>query len=287
MNTLKMQRVLTDKQAAEYKNKRVAEHQPTALPDLKDGPVLLEDTDTGAPIAYLTRMPDKNLQQVRAAIMEYRAKFGNVYRSGGMASKTAPFGYLAPAPQLQRIAPTASGWAVQHSHSHDAVAGFAATAADLFTQGGPPAPLAANTEARENIHPDWRMGDTCWTSGVTNDTAGLYYHYDRNNTPETWSAMTVIRAGTQGGHFHIAEYDATLPCKDGDLYFFPAMKMMHGVTPIRKTLKNGYRFTSVYYSVRKFQGLPGAEESMKNALGRRAELETDLLQRQRDAGLIK
>lgn len=286
MNIVEMPRAMSDEEAAEYKNRRVAEHQPTPLPQNGED-TLLQDADTGTPIALLSRMPEAEHQQVREAIIRYRSKFGNVYRSGGMLSKTAPFGYLAPAPQMQRIAPTAATWAMQDGTSHDVVAGFARTAALIFAQNGPAGPLAANAIARDGIHPDWRMGDTCWTSGIVNDTAGLYYHYDRNNVPDTWSAMTVVRAGTQGGHFHIAEYDATLPCRDGDLYFFPAMNMMHGVTPIRRSLKNGYRFTAVYYSVKRFQGLAGSAEAVQAAQSRRADLEKDLLQRQRDAGLIK
>lgn len=279
-----MKRRLTDEEAAGWKNRKVADHQPTPLPD---GDCTLVDEDSGAPIAVLTTIPKADHEAMRRAIMGYRSKFGLVYRSGGMTSKTAPFGYLAPAPQLQRISPTASAWAYNDPASHATVAGLAGTAASIFSHIGPDTPVLRNEAARENIHPDWRMGDSCWTSGIVNDTAGLYYHYDRNNTPDTWSAMAVVRAGTRGGHFHIAEYDATLPCPDGALYFFPAMNMMHGVTPIKASLKGGYRFTAVYYSVKRFQNLPGAEEAVHAAQARQALLENELLDRQREAGLIQ
>lgn len=283
MNIVPLKRVLTDEEAATWKNRKVADHQPTPLPL---GDSTLVDADTGAPIAVCTSIPEADHHAMRKGITTYRDKFGLVYRSGGMTSKTAPFGYLAPAPQLQRISPTASAWAYNDPTSHAAVAGLAGVARIIFDHIGPDTPVLRNEEARENIHPDWRMGDSCWTSGIVNDTAGLYYHYDRNNTPGTWSAMAVVRAGTRGGHFHIAEYDATLPCQDGALYFFPAMNMMHGVTPIKQSLKGGYRFTAVYYSVKRFQGLPGAAEAVHNAQARQADLEQSLLERQREAGLI-
>ncbi|NBQ37927.1 MAG: hypothetical protein EBU42_10465, partial [Synechococcus sp.] len=164
---------------------------------------------------------------------------------------------------------------------------YAADLQAVIDAEGPKNAQKHASEALTHLHPDWRLGGTPWTSGIVNDTAGLYYHYDRNNFPGVWSAMVVVRAGTRGGHLHIVDYDLTLACRDGDLIYFPGMDLMHGVTPITSSLRGGYRFTSVYYSVKSFQGKPGADESLKNAASHRSTLEDDLVARQKDSGFIK
>lgn len=284
MNTVEVSRALTQDEAKTWKNKRVDEHTPTDLPS---GAFTAVDAHTGAPFLLVAQATPDDTERVRAAIMAYRKHFSGVVRAGGMRSKSSTFGFSAPSAVMQRLAPSAASWAWQHPDSHTAVCDFAAQAQTLLTQHGPPNAIGGNAEARTTLHPDWRIADTAWTSGIVNDTAGLYYHYDRNNIPGTWSAMIVVRAGTRGGHLHIADYDLTLPCRDGDVVFFPGMDLMHGVTPITTSLKGGYRFTAVYYSVKRFQNIPGATQALDAAQTRRSALEDDLLARQREQGMIK
>ncbi len=98
--------------------------------------------------------------------------------------------------------------------------------------------------------PDWRLGDhTAWTSGVVNRTSKLPYHRDRGNFP-VWSAMPVVRRGVTGGHLHLPEYGATIACRDGWAVFFGGWQLVHGVTPMRLTAPDGYRYSIVYYSLR-------------------------------------
>lgn len=284
MDTIAVRRAVAEAEVGEWKNKRVTARNATPLPS---GPVEFVDADTGQPFCLLTQAGATETNEVRQAMLAYRDKFTGVVRAGGMRSKSSTFGFSAPNAVMQRFAPSASSWAWQHPQSHAVMCEFAATAQTMFDEFGPAPTRAVHDEARNNLHPDWRLADTAWTSGIVNDTAPLYYHYDRNNTPDTWSAMITVRAGTRGGHLHIADYDITLPCRDGDVCFFPGMDLMHGVTPIQPSLKGGYRFTAVYYSVKRFLGLPGSHESVTKAQNRRAELEGDLLQRQRDTGMLK
>lgn len=284
MDTIKATRVLTEDEAKEWKNKRVDAHEPTDLPT---GPFTVIDATTGTPFMLVTQAPQAETDRVRAALMAYRKSFTGVVRAGGMRSKSSTFGFSAPSAVMQRLAPSASSWSWQHPESHTTVCNFAATAENLLNTHGPTNAIGGNAAARASLHPDWRIADTAWTSGIVNDTAGLYYHYDRNNIPGTWSAMIVVRAGTRGGHLHVADYDLTLPCRDGDVVFFPGMDLMHGVTPITTSLKGGYRFTAVYYSVKRFQGIPGSTEALDAAQARRSALEDDLIARQREQGMIR
>ena len=284
MREILVDRALKPAQAKEWVNRRAEHVNPSDVGEL---PVLFRDAFTGEPVACLAKADQRDIETLTSAIQSFRTHFGGVVRAGGMRSKSATFGYSGPSPVIQRVAPSAASWAWTHPESHNAVAGYSAKLAALFKDIGPAGPVATNETARSDINPDWRMGNTCWTSGIVNDTAGLYYHYDKNNVPDTWSAMIVLRAGTKGGHLHIADYDITVPCRNGDLLFFPGMNYAHGVTPITESLKGGYRFSAVYYSVKRFAGMAGSSESLETAQVRRVHLEENLLARQKDQGLIK
>lgn len=284
MKELLIDRKLTSEQAAEWANRRVVPSEPY---DVIDMPALFRDRLTGDPVALLARADPEDVERLTGAIHAYRGHFGGVVRAGGMRSKSATFGFSGPSPVMQRFAPSAAAWAWQHPESHDAVAGYASKLREMFLRLGPEVPVGANETTRLKINEDWRMGDTCWTSGIVNDTAGLYYHYDRNNVPSTWSAMITLRAGTKGGHLHIADYDLTMSCRNGDLLFFPGMDLIHGVTPITESLKGGYRFTAVYYSVKRFLKMASSAESLERAQVRRADLEDTLIERQKNDGMIQ
>src|SRR3546814_9621545 len=64
--------------------------------------------------------------------------------------------------------------------------------------------------------------------------------------------MPVIRRAVSGGHLHIPEYGITVPCRDGYAVAFFGKRLVHGVTPLKKTSPDGYRISVVYYAL---QGL--------------------------------
>src|SRR3546814_9025466 len=110
----------------------------------------------------------------------------------------------------------------------------------------------AAKEAGAEVLPDWRLSaSAAWTSGVINRESSLPYHRDGNNF-EAWSVMPVIRRAVSGGHLHIPEYGITVPCRDGYAVAFFGKRLVHGVTPMKKTSPDGYRISVVYYAL---QGL--------------------------------
>lgn len=258
---------------------------PTLAPTAPRGPVDLIDADTGHPVAYVRKAPPDAYARVKAALST--SVMSSVLRSGGVRSKSRTFGYAAPNAILHRRTPSASSWAVDQPAEHAAVCSFADDAWALMEASADERVLAIQRAARASVLPDWRMGDTPWTSGIVNDTVPLYYHRDRNNIRGAWSAMLVVRAGVDGGHLHIADYDVTLPTADGDVLFFPGVDLVHGVTPITRRIKGGYRFTCVYYPVKYFVGLHGPDEAREEARRRTTEQAATLIQRQRAEGIIR
>ena len=283
METVEVPRACTEDEAAAHKNGKVDVHTPTDLPSS----FIAIDAHTKIPFAMVAQGDPDSIEKQRAAFMRARKLYTGVTRAGGMRSKSGTFGFVGANATMQRITPSAAAWSYQDSLSHATVCDYAADLQAVIDEQGPENAKMAAAESLEALHPDWRLGNSPWTSGIVNDTANLYYHYDRNNYPGVWSAMVVVRAGTRGGHLHIVDYDLTLACRDGDLVYFPGMELMHGVTPITSSLKGGYRFTSVYYSVKRFQGKAGMEDSLKEASAQRSGLEDDLIARQRDTGMIR
>jgi hypothetical protein len=104
---------------------------------------------------------------------------------------------------------------------------------------------------RDEIHPDWLIAGSPYTSGVINNSAALPYHKDSGNLIGSWSAMLSIRKNMDGGHLHLPEYGVTLGIPDRSVTIFNGQALWHGVTPMIAAKKDAYRFTLVWYAKKK------------------------------------
>jgi hypothetical protein len=241
------------------------------VPPIEPEPLPLEYDvrDDGELILATRRVP----QELAAGCLQ---EFENVPRSAvfrgrGIRSASNTFGMSAPSNVLQRVVPTRTVWFRDHPHA--ALERFATWA---WQQ------LPVHQEQR--FHDDYRIGESGWTSGIGNDTVPLHYHRDGNNVKESWSGMLCTRAGTSGGDLHLPEYGKAVPVRDCSLIMFPGVKLVHGVTPIKKTLTGGFRYTFVFYPVRAFQGLGSLNDEITKQQARRTELEDTLLDRHKAIG---
>lgn len=245
-----------------------------------DGYTLM-DEDSGHVIAVSIPAPPDLAAACTAA---FRAvPRSNVVRAAGVASRSNTYGWAAPNSMLQRPAPSKTTWAREHPALHEPLADFSTYAWDALTSLGY-APDAVALKGR--VHPAYRLGESGWTSGIGNDTVPLHYHHDHNNHPASWSAMLCCRAGTDGGNLHITEYDTVLPIRDKSILLFPGVKTVHGVTPIKRRFRGGFRYTFVSYTVRALVDALGPAEAAAAAAARRTELEANLIARQRAEGLL-
>ena len=281
MDEVKLPRAITEPVATKLGATKVAAAEPFDAPKDEWG---LRDADTGKLVFVAFPAPH---ELEKGCVQAFRRiTRGTVVRTGGIRTSSNTFGYAAPAPVFRRNTPTASSWAIQDPEGHELL--------DKFAQWAWPQVLtrvddhvATHLErTRNDVHPDWRIADTGWTGGIANDTVPLYYHRDRNNFAGSWSVMLAARAGIRGGDLTIADYGITVPIRSGWAYAFPGVDLMHGVTPIRHALKDGFRYTFVWYPVRAFGGLPGADEARHDAAVRRTTSEADQLARQRSTGLL-
>lgn len=126
---------------------------------------------------------------------------------------------------------------------------FVTLAAAAWKHAAPLECIDATALVREAIRPRWLIADTPFTSGIINNTAALPYHRDAGNVPGSWSAMLGCRRGVEGGWLHLVDYDVYVPVDDGSITLFDGQSVLHGVTPMRVTGGNAYRYTMVAYAV--------------------------------------
>lgn len=277
MNMIQAKRILTHGEAVAMKNETVPELEPNA-----ESPAWVIDGTGGEPIALVLRAPKDLMTGLRQAMLRY--PMSTTLRSTGVRNVSSVFGYAARNQVLRREGCRVCGGAADAPREHQTIMAAAVDFSDLLHEHYVERSTADRRYAAQ-VLPEWRMGGTQWTSGVLNETSALPYHTDANNMP-TWNAMVVARRGTRGGHFHVPEYGLVLPCRDGDVCFFPAYRLIHGVTPIRKVAEDGYRYSAVYYSVSRMRDCLPADEELAQGRVARSEREDTLLEHQRASGLL-
>lgn len=229
-------------------------------------------TPEGEPLMLAARLSVDDLAAVRAGFMAY--PMDTTVRSLGVRNRSRVFGYGARHVVMQRNGCRECSGGQDAPEAHARITAAALVLRSMMRDALPE--VAARDEARATaVRDDWRMRGTQWTSGVLNHTSPLPYHYDRNNLEPVWSAMIVARRGVRGGYLHVPELDLTVECRDGDVVFFPGWQFVHGVTPLHKTARDGYRFTAVYYAVAGMTACLDPEAEMAQARQARTAREED------------
>jgi hypothetical protein len=172
-----------------------------------------------------------------------------VRQSTGLRNESVTFG-MAPRKAYQRresCRPTALSY--NQPAEHTVLVMLAETFADMFREFAPDL-AERDAAAISEVADEWRMHDAAmWTSGVVNKSSQMPFHRDGFNFA-TWSAMPVVRRNMAGGYLNFPEYDLTVACRDGWVLFFPGYKYLHGVTPMKATAPDGYRYSVVYYALK-------------------------------------
>jgi hypothetical protein len=233
-------------------------------------PTVAVDADTGQPAyAYL---PLGDVGDLRAAVRGI--PYSEAMRvTSGMRNRCRVFGWAPRRPVRLLENCNSTSLMRERPAEHAVLDRWAARLRDLLARIDPGLVDAGDAELSA-VLPDWRLdgGRSFWTSGIVNRSSQLPYHRDAFNFP-TWSAMPVVRRGMAGGHLHLPEYGATLACRDGWGVFFGGWNLVHGVTPMRPTSPDGYRYSVVYYSLRGMKDCATAAAETRRAWAKRTERE--------------
>lgn len=268
-NTTTARRALTPDEAS----RMVGEKVPWREPDLTEATVAT-DADTGEPaFAYL---PVGRVGELRRAVLGFDFD-RSTQRASGISNTSRTFGYAPKRPVYQREACRNTRLAVEDPDGHEELIQFARRVqqqlADTF-----PTVAAADVETMRAVDDEWKLGETTWTSGVINQSSSLPYHRDAFNF-DVWTSMPVLRRHMRGGYLHIPEYDVTIASRDGWAVFFPGWELVHGVTPMQATRRDGYRYSVVYYALRGMKDCFTHAVEEGQARARRTERERDMAAR--------
>ncbi|RYE51522.1 MAG: hypothetical protein EOP48_18100 [Sphingobacteriales bacterium] len=118
---------------------------------------------------------------------------------------------------------------------------------------------------RKKIHPDYRMAETIWTSGIINYNSPHNYHYDTMNVDKMISAMITFKGNCEGGYLCFPEYRLAVEVKNNSMIFFSGKSILHGVTPMIIGHR-GYRLTAVYYTTEAVTRCDSQKDEIQKAL---------------------
>jgi hypothetical protein len=262
-----IERVMTKKQADSVVGEMV-EDTPATISQ----PGIYRDSETQEAVLIYAKYPGDTAKLRRAVLS---AGMSTTLRGSGMRNRSRTFGFATRSVVLQRenCRPASLAW--DYPEAQMVLSEAADSLSRYFREVLPEAHLD-DEKVMEQVLPEWRMSeDSLWTSGVINQSSQLPYHRDRANF-ETWSAMPVIRRGMEGGHLSMPEYDITVNCRDGYTLWFNGNKFVHGVTPMKTTKEDGYRYSIVFYALRGMKDCHTYAVEIGEARKRRTEREKGL-----------
>lgn len=186
-------------------------------------------------------------------------------RLSGIKSANRVFGTLEPNKLRRRYGCTPAMLDKENPELAELLGQISLSNFDLFKEIDSQRAAEHERIVRSEIHPDWLIAGSPYTSGVINNSAALPYHKDSGNLIGSWSAMLSIRKNMEGGHLHLPEYGVTLGIPDRSVTIFNGQALWHGVTPMIAAKKDAYRFTIVWYAKKKICQCISSKDELQRA----------------------
>jgi hypothetical protein len=207
---------------------------------------------------YLVLPDDKVPKDLLKAVSSI--KYGKSNRSQGLVTRSRIFGYM-PRETMRKDYCSSTAMVRDYPIQHQIICNFATTLAEQYKKYCPEMYEMHDQMVQQKVKPDWVIKDSPFTSGIINKNNPLNYHFDNGNFSNVYSNMLAFKKDCVGGHLTMPEYDIGLEIANNSVTFFDGQKILHGVTPFTLTDPFGYRFTIVYYSLKRmWQCLDPADE---------------------------
>lgn len=186
-------------------------------------------------------------------------KYAEGKRSRGLVSRSRIFGF-APRLEFRQNYCHATSLARENPRANRLVMEYGKTVAQIYFKEEPNE-YDTHNKLAEDVLPEYRIQDTPFTSGIVNKNNPLKYHYDTGNFKDVYSCMLGFKHQTTGGYLSLPEFGLGLEIRNNSLLIFDGQNILHGVTPIVSLGKDSYRYTVVYYSLKRmWECLPLNEE---------------------------
>ncbi len=219
------------------------------------------DAETGEFVLGIAHLPGtSDVEAARTAVRNLAPYGATGGRLSGISYPSVAFGYVPPVPLRRRYAASRSIMDMRYPTEAAHMEALVARLANVFSELDSDL-YAEMLEASRQILPEWRIGDTPWSSGIINTTRALPYHRDSDNLKGVASSMIVFRDGVSGGYLHLPDYGVYVDCDDRTVVMFEGSHALHGVTRIKLHRPGAYRHSVVCYSRQRLRtALPYAEE---------------------------
>lgn len=176
-------------------------------------------------------------------------KYHEGKRARGLVSRSRIFGYR-PRLELRADFCSSSSLAIESPKEHAIICNFAKEIEKMYFNNHPEG-YNKHKEETNKIKKEWRIGEGIFTSGIINKNNPLKYHFDTGNFTKVYSCMPVFKSEIRGGHLALPEYGLGVELKNRSIFMFDGQSIMHGVTPIKYNKEDSYRFSVVYYSLKR------------------------------------
>jgi len=187
-------------------------------------------------------------------------KYGKSNRSQGLVTRSRIFGYM-PRETMRKDYCSSTAMVRDYPIQHQIICNFASNLAEQYKKHCPEMYEMHNQMVEQQVKPDWVIKNSPFTSGIINKNNPLNYHFDNGNFSNVYSNMLAFKHNCKGGYLVMPEYNIGLEIANNSVTFFDGQKILHGVTPFNLTSLDGYRYTLVYYSLKRmWQCLEPKEE---------------------------
>lgn len=211
-------------------------------------PTIIVDADTGQPVIIYDYLRDFDTAPVVDSLK--RIEYHQGKRTRGLVSTSRIFGYR-PRSEIRGDFCSSTSMANEFPTEHSLVANLALKLEEYYQSLNPEGHLRHKTLAEKAL-PSYRIqGKSVFTSGIINKNNPLKYHFDAGNFNDVYSCMIVFKGGIGGGYLSCPEYDVAFQLPNNSVFFFDGQGILHGVTPIRRQNEQSYRFSVVYYSLKR------------------------------------
>lgn len=262
--------------------KRSAKEEDVSL--LINEPTTLIDEETGE-IKAIYDILDLDTTDVVEAVKNIRYVKGK--RSRGLVSTSRIIGYT-PRNEIRQDYCSSTSLAKEDPQKHAVITGLALKLEEYYKKYNITGYEKHLHLAEDEIKKEWRIGhQSIFTSGIINKNNPLKYHFDTGNFSDVYSMMIVFKGGVEGGYLALPEYDCAFYLPNNSIFMFDGQGILHGVTPIKYTNQSGYRFSIVYYTLKRmWQCLEITEEikriNEKKTKRERTRMNVPLTQEERD-----
>jgi hypothetical protein len=243
MKTLRLKRKVLDKK--EWVKRSAQEGDYSTL---ITEPCLLVDDETGEIKAIYDHL-DLDTDPIVKALR--RVKYSVGVRARGLKSTSRIFGYR-PRSEMRQDYCSSTSMAVEQPKEHELVAKLALDLEKVYAKYNPETFQRHRELSEEKVKKEWRIEhESLFTSGIINKNNPLKYHFDTGNFSDVFSMMVVFKGSVEGGYLSLPEYDIAFELPNNSLFMFDGQGILHGVTPIKYVSAFGYRFSVVYYTLKR------------------------------------